>query len=320
MRNLIELINGFYDLDIPNQIRPSSSFLFITLLRKFNGTKNKVTNEFFPDSLPIYNSELSHLTGIEDRTLRRSRNELTNFRLIESDDTTWILKYESRGTKESGIYTINYILLEMFDYGKYGNVFVRNSDGITDKMVTQMSAIDSDYGQNGNANGRITDKNVPLSKTKQNIFKQNSLLCTSDLNVHNNGNDKLKKTIKLIQTKFNQFTIDSKPIKDALIKISEYPEEQQTKALEKGSLETTQKKIVSYMLNGLEKGWYEIKDRSYGKATPDEWQPPERIEENLDPEYTDKVFEIIGKVGTISKEEQLNQLEQLKEQYNGKNK
>ena len=147
VRNFIELLNGFYDLDIPNQINPSSSFLFITLLRKFNSTKNKANGEYFPEVLPIYNAELSHLTGIEDRSLQRARKELTTFRLIEVDDTTWILKYEPRGTKHSGIYTINYELLSLFDYGQYGNRYFRNTD---------------DYGQIGDGYVRnteiITDK------------------------------------------------------------------------------------------------------------------------------------------------------------------
>jgi len=83
--------------------------------------------------------------------------------------------------------------------------------------------------------------------------------------------EKLEKTCKLIQGTFNQFTIQSQPIKEALIKISEYPEEQQIKALEKGSLESNQKKIVSYMLNGLKQGWYD------NQAQPKESNPNEVV-------------------------------------------
>lgn len=179
MRNIIELLNGFYDLDIPNQIDPASSFLFISLLKKFNNTKNKSNGEFFPESLPIYNSELSHLTGMESRSLRNARERLVNFRLIESDDTTWILKYEPRGTKESGIYIINYILLELFDYGKFGNRFFHNED---------------DYGKFGN----VKCKDVPEFE-----YKSENLV-TKNADLYSKSDPKSAKDVPLSNTILNE--------------------------------------------------------------------------------------------------------------------
>jgi hypothetical protein len=159
MKSFIELINGFYDLGIPNQLDPASSFLFITLLRKFNLTKNKANGEYFPDSLPIYNNELCHLTGMENRSLRNARQRLIDYRLIDDDDTTWIIRYEQRGTKESGIYSINYELLYQFDYGKFGNGYYPN-DEIVDNSVDNSD----DYGKFGNGKCKDALENEPIEE------------------------------------------------------------------------------------------------------------------------------------------------------------
>ena len=108
-----------------------------------------------------------------------------------------------------------------------------------------------------------------LNIESKDIYIPNDIGTVYDKKVKQDNN--YEKTCKLIQTKFNQFTIQSQPIKEALIKISEYPEEQQIKALEKGSLESNQKKIVSYMLNGLKQGWYD------NQAQPKESNPNEVV-------------------------------------------
>ena len=161
--NLIDLLNGFYDLDIQNHLDPASSFLFITLIRKFNSTKNKQNGEYFPESLPIYNNELNHLTGMELRSLRNARTRLTGFRLIPEDETTWLVRYETRGTKESGVYSINYELLEGFDLGKFGNGNYPN-EPIRENLVTKNADLPP-------KNDPISANNVLLSETKQNITK-----------------------------------------------------------------------------------------------------------------------------------------------------
>ncbi len=166
MKSFIELLNGFYDLGIPNQLDPASSFLFITLLRKFNLTKNKANGEYFPDSLPIYNNELCHLTGMENRSLRNARQRLIDYRLIDDDDTTWIIRYEQRGTKESGIYSINYELLYQFDYGKFGNGYYPN-DEIVDNSVDNSD----DYGKFGNGKCKDAPKNEPI---EENLVTENA--------------------------------------------------------------------------------------------------------------------------------------------------
>ena len=131
-------------------------------------------------------------------------------------------------------------------------------------------------------------------------------------------NNNYEKTCKLIQTKFNQFTIQSKPIKDALIKISEYPEEQQVAVLEKGSLESNQQKIVSYMLYGLEQGWYAKKEQLKGRSNPLEWVPPKWEDPHLEPEYQKELgnlFKLAG-MGVEGAQEQMNQL--IEDYKNGK--
>lgn len=168
MRNLIELLNGFYELDIQNQLDSSSSFLFITLLRKFNMTRNKSNGKYFPDSLPIFNSELCHLAGMEVRTLRNARDRLLSFRLVEGDDTTWILRYEQKGTKESGIYTINYDLLSKFDFGKICSENFLNDPPISESLVTKNADLDQKTDP-------ICAKDVLPSRTILNKTKQDPL-------------------------------------------------------------------------------------------------------------------------------------------------
>jgi hypothetical protein len=326
--NLPDLFNAVFNLYVTRVLSHGACNLLFSLLYKFNQVLNKFTKQYFPDTLNIYNFELAKLLGINEKTLIKLRHELTTYRIIQGNDESWIIKYESGGTREGGFYSINYHLLETLDDSNLSLYYSLNREQTENNIVP----ISQDIGNNIDAiipenlnkeeNGapefpknEKSGQNLQPFTTQLNETKQNSLSSEVILkDVHgNNGNGKLQKTLKLIQTKYNQFTIDSKPIKDALIKISEYPEEQQAKALEKGSLVTKQNKIVSYMLNGLEKGWYQ--ERTFGRATPDEWQPPEIVEENLDPEYAKKMLEIVSQAGDgIDVSEQLKQLREL---YNG---
>ncbi len=185
--NLIELLNAFYDLDIPKCIDTSASLLFITLLRKFNSTKNKGNGDYFPDCLPIYNSELCSLTGIDERALRRIRQRLIDFRLVENNDNTWLIRYETHGTHKAGIYSLNYEMLECFDYGHFSNQNVRNvveingqPAEIADTLVTKNAELPQKQSPVADTlvtkNAELDDfssKSVGLSRTKQNKTKQN---------------------------------------------------------------------------------------------------------------------------------------------------
>ena len=199
--NFIELLNAFYDLDIPKCLDPSSSFLFISLLRKFNSTKNKSNSDYFPEFLPIYNAELETLTGMESRSLRNARQRLIDFRLIDDDDDTWILRYQKHGTHVAGIYSMNYELLELFDYGKYGNKFFRNEScvaDITEKMVSNLSETFIDIAESQSVTETLVTKNadlppnsdislqkgyvsLELNKTKQNKSSSSAIISSNKI-------------------------------------------------------------------------------------------------------------------------------------------
>jgi hypothetical protein len=100
---------------------------------------------------------------MEIRSLRNARQRLIDFRLIENDDTTWILKYDQHGTRGSGIYQINYELLELFDFGKFGNQYFRN-DGISENLVTK----NADLSQNSDLSLQNTHYSLEQNETKQN--------------------------------------------------------------------------------------------------------------------------------------------------------
>jgi len=249
----------------------------------------------FPDELKISIKEMLSLSALSDkRTLRKIRDLLVAYRHIENDPESWMVKYEENKNSETnrneyGTYQINYvILLEL--YSNNAGKLQEKSSNNAGKLQEKSSNNDNDvkllenYCNDPTKKTKIEAvfdatrvKNVPPSSTST-IQEQTIILEDSSDNEIlilaeqvDEKIEKYKNTCKLIQGKFNQFTIQSQPIKEALIKISEYPEEQQIKALEKGSLESNEKKIVSYMLYGLEQGWYD------NQAQPKESNPNEAV-------------------------------------------
>jgi hypothetical protein len=286
---LPDLFNSVFDLYMPRNLSHGATNLLFALLYKFNQVPDKQTGQFFPKKLSIYNFELAKMLGINEKTLIKLRNELINFRLIPENNDTWIISYESGGTREAGFYSGNFNLLSNISPSNMSEYYSQHSNQLEnnnadDILKSQDIGIDIDATFPENSK-KVSKRTVLHNSTQLNIRSSSSstlnVLSTNESIEKKDEEDIFRKKAESIISKYypqltNSFLVDD------YIHIGKFPEEQIENVVKNAKREDVYfKKLPVYIMKGLD-NYQELYGNNGKKPYSNEATPYKNNEKQLE--------------------------------------
>lgn len=107
-KSLTDIDNALDYLTIYDQLGSAQHSLLHSIVRIFNNQSTR-----FPESLIIANISLQTKAGIKPGSFHRTRQALIDFRIDQSDENSWIIRYQENQRQFAGRYWINYDILQI---------------------------------------------------------------------------------------------------------------------------------------------------------------------------------------------------------------